>query len=287
MRFLFFCFIVLPACIPKKPLDTRLIVSKKIVEDKYLLPKFFLLPDKVSPFWHEMQKNLQIKDYEKIEQDIRRFLQKNPNNSHAITVLMKILFLQRKYELADYYANLLIKTDSKHSDAKMITNLVVLSKANSYEYERSQALRALVSLFTEDKTHIASGLNLAIFLMQRGNYTQAMSYFIKVSQRCSACGIALIGYAICLVRLDRMQEANDILLTVSKRSKDVLARYYLAFTYINLGENIEKGLKILKGILKNDTLDGNIRNKSRLLLLHTKNSVITQDNNSKPASTQR
>lgn len=265
-----FIFFLFCSCMHGRHVDTRIVVREKTVQDKFFLPKFLFLEKRNSPLWLELQSDLQKADYFKIENDMRAYLADNPGNAQALSVLMKVLFLQKKYDLARYYARYVLSIDNKNYDAHMLISLIALSLQDTDYYQRIKALNNLMMIFEEDEENIAVGLNLATLLMARGNYKQAMEYFARVYRRCPACGIAKVGLSICLVRLNRMEEANYLLNEVSKKSKDVLARYYLALTYIKAKIDPGKGIDILTDIMDNERLSGSIRNKSRMLIMHAK-----------------
>ncbi|MDE3269991.1 MAG: tetratricopeptide repeat protein [Pseudomonadota bacterium] len=265
--------LLLCSCLHGRKADTRIIARGKNVQDKFFLPKFLFLEKRSSPLWLEVQADLQKADYFKVENDMRAYLANSPGDQRALATLMKALFLQKKYDLARYYARYLLAMDSKNHDAHMLIGLIELSLPETDYYQRIKALNNLMTVFEEDEQNIAAGLNLATLLMARGSYKQAMEYFARVYGRCPACGIAKIGVAICLVRLDRMEDANFLLNEVSRKSKDVLARYYLALTYIKAKINPAKGIDILTSIMENERLDGTIRNKSRTLILHAKDDI--------------
>ena len=131
---------------------------------------------------------------------MRKFLRANPAHPVALSLLVKALFLQKKYKLASYYADLVLTVNNNDTDAHMIKALGVIFAPNSYHYQRHAARLRLASLFAENKTHIASGLNLGIWMMKKGNCGKAMQYFAQVVRRCPKCGIARVGFAICLLR---------------------------------------------------------------------------------------
>lgn len=275
-------FSILSSCLHQRQIDARAIISKRAVQSKYLLPELDLelLPDNSSPLWKLIHTSLRQKNYAKVEDEIRRFLQNNPGHTGGLSILMKSLFLQKKYALADYYARVLLNIDNTNNDAYMISNLVVIVSPDSYNYQRKAAELRLASLFAESKTHIASGLNLAIWMLKKGNCKRAMQLFSQVRKRCPACGITKIGFAICLIRTDNIARAHNFLLEINKDTKDALALYYLAFTYLKIKEDLGKAREILKTILNDNTQDSHIRNKARSLLILIQNQSVARRNQS-------
>ena len=89
--FLLFC-----SCLSGRDIDTRVVVRTNSVQDKFFLPKFLFLEKRNTPLWLELQADLQKADYFKIENDMRAYLADNPGNAQALSVLMKVLFLQKK-----------------------------------------------------------------------------------------------------------------------------------------------------------------------------------------------
>lgn len=266
------------SCAHTEVKDSRIIVGKRSINSLYLLPKLQLdrLPNNSHPLWKSVYINLAQKNYRKIETDMRRFLRQNPGHIEALTVLAKVLFLQKKYKLATYYSKLVLSRDNVNDDAQMVANLVVMVSPDSYQYQRQAAQLRLASLFDNSKTHVASGLNLGIWLLKKGNCQEAMQYFSQVAKRCSNCGIARVAFAICLLRSGKFVRGHQLLLTVNDMTDDALARYYLAFSYFKIKQDIAKARKILKRILDDTSQDGHIRNKARSLLILIQNQGVNR-----------
>lgn len=264
-----------------KIVDTRVIVGKRYVEtNKHMLPelKLGLLPDNSSELWKAVHTAFLQKNYKKIEDDMRKFLRVNPANSIALSILAKALFLQKKYKLSSYYADLLLTANNNDTDAHMIKALGTIFAPNSYHYQRRAAQLRLASLFAENKTHIASGLNLGIWMMKKGNCGKAMQYFAQVVRRCQRCGMARVGFAICLLRSGSFNRAHRLLLDINDDMEDTLAKYYLAFSYFKIKRNIAKARDILKNILNDKSQDGYIRNKARSLLVLIQDQSVARRN---------
>ena len=122
--------------------DPRVIIGKRYVEaNDYLLPQLDLdlLPDTSSELWKTVSTDFLQKNYKKIEDDMRKFLRRNPAHTTALSVLSKALFLQKKYQLASYYANLLLQTNKNDSDAHMIKALATIFDPSSYHYQQQVA----------------------------------------------------------------------------------------------------------------------------------------------------
>lgn len=270
--------LLIVSCAHTEVKDSRIIVGKRSINSLYLLPKLQLdrLPNNSHPLWKSVYINLAQKNYRKIETDMRRFLRQNPGHIEALTVLAKVLFLQKKYKLATYYSKLVLTRDNANDDAQMVANLVVMVSPDSYQYQRQAAQLRLASLFDNSKTHVTSGLNLGIWLLKKGNCQQAMQYFSQVAKRCSNCGIARVAFAICLLRSGKFVRGHQLLLTVNDMTDDALARYYLAFSYFKIKQDIAKARKILKRILDDTSQDGHIRNKARSLLILIQNQGVNR-----------
>ena len=264
-----------------KIVDTRVIIGKRYVEaDKNILPELDLnlLPNTSSELWKTVNTAFLQKNYKKIEDDMRRFLRTSPAHPVALSLLVKALFLQKKYKLASYYADLLLTFNNNDTDAHMVKALGVIFAPNSYHYQRHAAQLRLASLFAENKTHIASGLNLGIWMMKKGNCSKAMQYFAQVVKRCSKCGMARVGFAICLLRRGNFNRAHRLLLDITDTMEDTLAKYYLAFSYFKIKRNIAKARDILKNILNDKNQDGYIRNKARSLLVLIQDQSVARRN---------
>ena len=264
-----------------KIVDTRVIVGKRYVEtDRHMLPELDLdlLPDTSSEVWKSVHTAFLQKNYKKIEDDMRKFLRANPAHPVALSVLMKSMFMQKKYKLASYYADMLLSINNNSTDAHMIKALGVISSPSSYHYQRHAAQLRLASLFAENKTHIASGLNLGIWMMKKGNCNKAMQYFAQVVKRCSSCGIARVGFAICLLRIGNFNRAHRLLLDINDDMEDTLSKYYLAFSYFKIKRNIAKARDILKNILNDNNQSGYIRNKARSLLVLIQDQSVARRN---------
>ena len=261
--------------------DIHVIVGKRYVEtDKHLLPELDLdlLPDTSSELWKATNTAFLQKNYKKIEADMRKFLRTNPVQEVAFSILVRALFLQKKYNLASYYADLLLTIDNNNTDAYMVKALAVISAPNSYHYQRHAAQLRLAALFADNKTHIASGLNLAIWMMKKGNCSKAMQYFAQVVKRCPQCGMARVGFGICLLRSGNFNRAHRLLLDINDDVDDTLAKYYLAFSYFKIKKDIAKARNILKDILNDKSEDGYIRNKARSLLVLIQNESVARRN---------
>ncbi len=269
-----------------KIVDARVIVGKRYVEtDRNMLPELELdlLPDTSSELWKSVNTAFLQKNYKKIEDDMRKFLRANPAHPVALSLLVKALFLQKKYKLASYYADLVLTVNNNDTDAHMIKALGVIFAPNSYHYQRHAARLRLASLFAENKTHIASGLNLGIWMMKKGNCGKAMQYFAQVVRRCPKCGIARVGFAICLLRSGNFNRAHRLLLNINDDIEDTLAKYYLAFSYFKIKRNIAKARDILKNILNDKSQNGYIRSKARSLLVLIQDQSVARRNSNAAA----
>ncbi len=173
--------------------------------------------------------------------DARAYLQKQPKDEVALTVLSLALAMKKNYSLSAYYAKLLNTYHSGNPEVYNILGLAAMNKPGATVDDYKEAMKNFQTAFDTSSQQVASGLNLAHLQLEMGNALAARDTFAAVVSRCGSCTEASLGYGIALSRTGEYEKAEDAFASILKKEPhSAYARYYLALV-AKYGKNDNKG----------------------------------------------
>ncbi len=196
------------------------------------------------------------------ETEARQILKKHPNDLAGFRVLATSLVLQRKYELAEFYAKLI---DTHHPGTAIAANIrgiaVMLRSQNRVE-DFETAVKFFEQALSNSSTEIAAGLNLGYLQLELGNAQAAASTLDITRIRCGDCKEALMGSGIAMARSGNHRGAeNRFNQVLAKHPKNAEAIYRLALVAKYGYNDKQTAIKNLKIILT----DANVSGADRVL----------------------
>lgn len=201
------------------------------------------------------------------EQDARALLVKKPNNIAGLTVLATSLVLQRKYQMAEFYANQLEKYAPDNADVSNIRGLAALYGGRNTLADYRKALAYFEKAFHSNASQIASGLNLAHLQLEMGNAQAAAETFRLLTSRNQDCLQAWIGFGVAQNRLGSYKDAkNSFEMALSKQKDHPEALYFLALVEKNGYNNQRSATKTLKHLIASQSGGKAVRLKAQSLL---------------------
>jgi tetratricopeptide (TPR) repeat protein len=180
----------------------------------------------------------------------RSFLEKNPGNPDALTLMATALAMSKNYDLAAYYAALVEKARPGDVVALNIRGMAAMlqPKARIADFKKAEALFA--QAFNGDQSQIAAGLNLGSLQLEVGNAAAAAATFGEVAKRCHQCTVGLMGYGIASARSKKFDQAKGAFEAVLKKNPiHAGALYQLALVHKNGYNNGKQAEKYLEKIL--------------------------------------
>lgn len=186
----------------------------------------------------------------------RKYLTKHPGHVEAMTVLAAALALDEQYELAAYYADLILNKRAGHPVALNIKGLASMLVPKATMRDFRQAANHFRKAFQSPK-RVASGMNLGHLYLELGDADRALSIFDMVIDRCNRCTVGLLGSGIAATRLDKYDKAKQRFHEVlDKDSENSRAHYHLALVYHNGLRKSEEASEHLETILAGSSARG-------------------------------
>lgn len=191
------------------------------------------------------------------EIEARQVLKKHPNDAAGLQVLAVSLVLQRKYELADFYALQLERHHAGSAVAANVRGIAAAMQPQNRVKDFEVAARFFEQAMNASSGEVAAGLNLGHLQLELGNTQAAADVFETTRVRCKDCKEALMGSGIAMARSGNHRGAegrfNQIL---AKHPKNAEAIYRLALV-AKYGYNDKKtAIKNLRTILTDTNVSG-------------------------------
>lgn len=180
----------------------------------------------------------------------RAYLAKHPGDLHGLTLLAAALAMARSYEMADYYASLVLKTQPENAAALNIRGIAVMMKPRNKTADFRLAVEYFQRALSAEPTQIAAGMNLGSLQLELGDARAASSTFDDVVRRCGGCTEALMGQGIAAARSQEFDKAKTAFESVlAKNSRHPGALYQLALVHKNGFNNRKQAEKHLFALL--------------------------------------
>lgn len=180
----------------------------------------------------------------------RDYLAKRPGDADGMTMMASALVMNRNYDLAAYYADLVIKARPNDPAALNIKGLAAMltPRARVADFRRAQAL--FQASFDGDNRQVAAGLNLGALELELGNAAGAEQTFGQASKRCEECNVAMLGYGVASARAGHFAQAKGAFESVLKKNPSHSeALYQLALVQKNGYNNSKQAEKYLRQLL--------------------------------------
>lgn len=198
------------------------------------------------------------KQYNKVEANARKVLRSDPYEPRAIVALIQSLLMQRKFALAQIYANLNQKKLLANADflnARGVTAYVVERGSNQGIKAAQEAFLAALKVAPH---HTGARVNYGNILLLTSRDKDARETFVKLKSECKQCYVAAFGLATAATRLGKYPEAvENWQIAIQRNPKDYAARFYLVQTYLYGMKDKEKAKasldKLLDEIPKDET----------------------------------
>ena len=195
--------------------------------------------------------------------EARRELEKNPGDVGALTALAAAYALGRNYEMAAYYAGVVLKTTPTNSDALNLVGLRLMMAAGNRRSDFDEAIGMFKKALDSDGLQIAAALNAGYLQLDVGDAQAAMESFSTAIRRCDGCFDAEYGFGLSSMRAESWNQAKTSFENVLKRDKSrAAAQYQLAIvTYRGLNDP-EKAIGILQDLVSD--ADGRFKNSGEV-----------------------
>jgi tetratricopeptide (TPR) repeat protein len=217
-------------------------------------------------------------DFETAEADARNFLSKNPKDESALSVLALSLAMQKKYQLALFYTNLISTYNPESQNLNNIRGLAMVMSTRGSMADYQGAARYFSEAFQSSSTEIAAGFNLGNLYLELGNAKAAADTFNELKGRCDKCSESYVGAGIAYSRLRDFNSAKDNFeFVISKNPNHGQALYRLALIAQQNGNDKAKASEYLQRLLAKSN-DIEIRQRAQSLLRRVESDTPNNEN---------
>lgn len=249
-------------------------VAAKIKGEVVILQPFAkapLLSDKPASYWinvrstptselSKMQGLLATGEWQTATETARAYLIKHPGNPEAMMGLAAGYALGRRYEMAGYYANQVLKMQPQNSDAMNIIGLRVMMATGNRRADYQDAIGWFQKSTEADGTQIAASLNMGHLMLELGDSQSAVGAFQTAKDRCDECERSMIGLGVAASRSGQAEVAKEALeRAIDRNPSSAEAKYHLAMNYRNNFKDRKKAINILQQIVSD--ADGRFANE--------------------------
>lgn len=250
------------------------VVPPKISGDVVILQPFAKTPvlsDKSQAYWinvratpsselAKMQGLLATGEWQTATETARSYLIKHPGNPEAMMGLACGYALGRRYELAGYYANQVLKMQPQNSDAMNIIGLRIMMATGNRRADYQDAITWFQKANDADSTQIAASLNMGHLMLELGDSAGSVEAFKIANERCDECERGLLGLGIAASRSGQNELAKTSFeRALEKNQSCAEAKYHLAMTYRNNFNDRKNAAKLLQDIVSD--ADGRFANE--------------------------
>jgi len=210
----------------------------------------------------------------------RARLAKAPGDPMALTMLASALALSRHYDLASYYASMLLKAQPDNATALNIKGLAAMLRPKPRMTDYHLAETYFKQALDANPHEIAAGLNLGNLELELGDAASASQVFADSVSRCGRCSPGLLGLGVALARgreFSRAEAAFDAVL--AKNPNDAAALYNLALVRKNGYNDKQQAEKYLYALLNGSHTDqdGAIRERAQVVLRMLKGEASPEE----------
>lgn len=176
-------------------------------------------------------------------QDARERLKKKPRDLTSLIVLATALTMQKNYNLASYYADLIEKEYPGRPETLNIRALAIINRPRITMRDYRDGVNLLRQAFDENGSEVAAGLNLGHLYLELGSPAQAHDIFKAVVQRCGSCEVGLLGLGISASRLGQYKDAEASFSKVLRKAPNHPQALYRLALIAHYGYNKDSDAK--------------------------------------------
>jgi tetratricopeptide (TPR) repeat protein len=209
----------------------------------------------------KLQSQLAAGDWQKAVEGAKVYLRKRPNDPEALMVIAAGNAVGRRFEMAGYYAQVVLKIQPGNSDAMNLIGLRIMMATGNRRADYQDAITWFQKSIDTDSAQIAAALNLGHLQLELGASAEAIGPFKSASERCQQCDRAMLGYGIALSRANRGEDALSTFESLLKKNPiNGEGKYQLAMVYKNNLQNPKKAQSILQDLVSD--ADGSFKDSA-------------------------
>ena len=203
------------------------------------------------------------------ELEARKYISVNPGDLDGYQALARILYTEKKLEMASYYANYVLTQDNQHLGMHNLIGLIKLYQART-AYDFRQAELHFAKIIDDPEYGVVAMTNLGFMYLEIAALNRAQKIFTRLYQDCDKCTPSLLGLGIVYRRLDDPQQSLKFLKMALRKSLSVRTKhkfyYNLALVLRKDQKTIIKASEYLQDILKEADEKQEIYNRALSLL---------------------
>lgn len=193
-------------------------------------------------------------------EESKKLLEKSPGDTPILLALASAYGIGHNYEMANFYAGLVLKADPGNSDAMNISGLRIMLASQNHRGDYEDALTWFRKASDNDNTHVAALLNMGYLQLELGDAAGASDAFSLAQSRCNQCYSSTYGLGIASSRTGAWTKAKSSFEQIlSNDSSQAEAQYQLALVFKNGLNDQERAMKLLQEIVSD--ADGRFKNK--------------------------
>jgi tetratricopeptide (TPR) repeat protein len=196
-------------------------------------------------------------------EEAKRALESAPGDNGLIVALAAAYAGQANYEMAGYYAGVVLKTDAGNSDAMNLVGLRIMTGSGNRRADFDDAMNWYRKAAESDGTHIAALLNLGNLQLDLGDASGALESFTMASNRCGQCFASEFGIGLSSSRKGAWAQSVKAFENILARDRSKAeAQYQLALVYKNGLANSTRAVQLLQDIVSD--ADGRFKHASSI-----------------------
>jgi tetratricopeptide (TPR) repeat protein len=201
-----------------------------------------------------------------VVQQAEKHLKDHPGNGDAFLFLAIAYAAKGQIDRAQFYAELVLKGQTKHAMALNLMGVLQRQRAVLMEdYREAIAYFNLAHQVSPES--LAPILNLGSINLEVGNFEAAHAEFTAARKICDSCLAATLGAAAAAQALGRFQEAEeDFLAVLDNNAEHPLANYLLAVQTFYVQGDVARSQKFLEHVLEADGADADTRSQAQVLM---------------------
>lgn len=178
--------------------------------------------------------------WQEATEEARRQLEKNPGDPSLLTALAAAYALGRNYEMASYYADVVLKANPSNADALNIVGLRLMMASKNRRLDFDDALGMFKKAQDIDGSHVAAALNAGYLQLDLGDAQAALESFEIGMRRCGYCFDAEYGYGLAAMRSGNWDQAKKSFESTLSRDKTKAAAQFQLAIVMYSGLNDQK-----------------------------------------------
>lgn len=212
--------------------------------------KWIELSESTQPGRDKLNGLLATGKWQEASEEARRELEKQPGDIWAMTALAAAQAMGRNYEMAAYYAGIILKSNPSHADALNLLGLRWMMGAGNRRQDLDEAISFFKRATESDGTHIAAALNMGYLQLDIGDAPGALDSFTMAKTRCGQCFEAEYGAGLAAMRSANWPQAKSTFEGILSREKSrAPAQYQLAMVMSRGFNDVDKAADLLQNLV--------------------------------------